>query len=152
MKYLKTVISLLIAGSAFAEDPKITCEPHELRGLPGEPLQVRVTVETDRVAPIQLRIPAVSNLVLHTVEKIPVRRTEKGHYVQQRIIIWQGIESGQTSITNLSVVFQTLEKPDPKTPTPAKEKGALTLPVPGIEITIDGVKPAEPPKTAEEEK
>ena len=113
-------------------EPLITCEPRELRGVPGEPLQTLVTVETDRAAPIQLKIPAASNLFLRTVEKVPIQRTNEGRYLHQRLIIWQGLDAANISLTNLTVVFQGLEKK-----------------VPNIGILIEDVKPAAPPQKPE---
>jgi hypothetical protein len=128
----KTIFLILTATIARAGEPEITCEPRELRGVPGAPLQVELTVETDHATPILLRVPSVSNLVLRTVEKIPIRRTTEGRFIQQRILIWQGIEAGSTSLTNLIVVFHPFEK-----------KG------PDIEITVDAVLPAAPPPKKE---
>ena len=146
----------LLAGTALAGEPVLTCEPRELRGLPGEPLRAELTVETDRAVPIQLRIPAVSNLVLYTVEKVPITRTKDGRFVQKRIIIWQGIEAGSVTLTNLTVVFQGLENTEEKVypanggvPDIGKNKQALTQTVPSIGITIDPVEPALPPAKEE---
>ena len=129
MKYWKIIFLSLAATSVLAGEPKITCEPRELRGVPGEPLQVELTVETDRAAPIHLRSPSISNLVLRTVEKIPSQSTPDGRYVQKRIIIWQGLEAGSITLTNLTAVSQGSE-----------EK------FPDIGITIDAVEPADPPQ------
>ena len=161
----RTALPVLAATVALAGEPLITCEPQELRGIPGEPLQLEITIETDRAAPIHLRIPAVSNLVLRTVEKIPIQRTESGRYVQKRIILWQGIEAGSVTLTNLTAVFNPpvvsvsnlLETPAEKVstsdalakgvPTLGETEGERTQAVPPIGITIDAVTPAEPPKT-----
>ncbi len=136
---------MLLAGTVLAAEPLLTCEPRELRGLPGEPLQLELTVETDRANPIRLRIPAVQNLFLRTVEKIPIQRTAEGRYVQKRILIWQGLEAGSATLTNLTVQLQALEKSDPKVPSIGKETKYETHLFPGIGITIDAVTPAEPP-------
>lgn len=149
MKYFNIILALLIAGSALASEPVITCSPTSLRGVPGQPLQLEVTAITDRASPIRLMIPHTDILHLHSVEKIPIQRTDEGRYVQKRIIIWQGTEAGSTSVTNLTVIFQGLEKSDPKVPDLGKEKGALTLSVPTIGIIIEAVEPAEPPKKKE---
>jgi hypothetical protein len=176
MEHWKIILVALAATSALAAEPKITCEPRELRGLLGQPLQLEVTVETDRAAPIKIQIPGDDLLLLHSVEKNPIQRTEAGRYVQKRIIIWQGVEAGSTILTNLTVrsqglevasrdghrFFQTLEK---KSPSIGKEKAALTQSVPNIEkkqqaatqvlpnigIVIDAVEPAEPPALTEAE-
>jgi hypothetical protein len=119
---------LLLACGAWADEPHLFCNPQQLRGLPGEPLRAELTVETDRVPAIQLRIPAVSNLVLRTVEKVPVQRTAAGRFVQKRIIIWQGIEAGSATLTNLTVQLDD-----------------VTLLFPNLGITVDRVVPAAPP-------
>jgi hypothetical protein len=113
-------------------EPKLTCTPQTLRGIPGEPLKVELTVETDRVQPIQLMVPPASNLALRTVEKIPIQRTSEGRYIQKRIVIWQGIEAGSTSLTNLAV-----------------QAGSETYNFPTLGITIDTVQPAKPPPAQE---
>ncbi len=141
MIYIHIACAVLVV-STLASEPKITCEPRELHGLPGKPLRVELTVETDRVAPMQLRIPSVSNLVLCTVEKIPIRRTPEGHYIQKRIIIWQGVEAGSSTITNMTVVFQPLENVDAVS---SPRFQGLKKTCPDIEITINEVTPAEPP-------
>jgi ribosomal protein L11 len=140
----------LLVSSGLANDAvMLKCDPQVLHGLPGEPLRVELTVETERATAIQLRIPAVSNLVLRTVEKVPIQRTATGRFVQKRIIIWQGIEAGSTTLTNLTVVFQGLENSDPKAPTLGKNQQALTQSVPDIGITVDAVEPAAPPAKGE---
>jgi hypothetical protein len=128
MEYWKTALLTMLAATSLASEPVLTCEPRELRGVPGEPLRAELTVETDRAVPIQLRIPAVSNLVLYTVEKIPIRRTKTETFIQKRIIIWQGVEAGPVTLTNLTAVFQGSEQI-----------------FPNIGITIDPVEPAVPP-------
>lgn len=128
MNYLKIGLLALTAATALAAKPLLTCTPRELHGIPGEPLKLEVTVETDRVLPVQIRIPSVTNLVLRMVEKIPIQRTENGRYIQKRIIIWQGIEAGSTSLTNLAVHTET-----------------DILYFPAVEIAVGDVTPAEPP-------
>jgi len=129
MDYRKILICALASGMALAGEPLLTCTPQTLRGVPGEPLRIELTVETERAAPVQLRVPAVSNLVLRAVEKVPVRRTKAGTFVQKRIVIWQGTEAGSITLTNLTAVFQGLEKNFPM-----------------IGITIDAAEPAQPPE------
>lgn len=132
MNYWKTSLIGLFAVSALAGEPVLTVQPNELRGIPGQPLQVELTVETDSADSIQLKVPAISNLVLRAVEKVPILRTLNGTYVQKRIITWQGVEAGSATVTNLTVVFQTLEKK-----------------FPNIGIIIDPVEPAAPPQKQE---
>jgi hypothetical protein len=145
MERWTTILIALAATSSLAAEPKITCEPRELRGVPGEPLQLELAVETDRPARFHLRIPAVSNLVLRTIEKTPIQRKKNGRYVQKRILIWQGLEAGSTTITNLTAVFQTLEQIAEKVPAIGKGKQAATQLLPSIGITIDEVVPAATP-------
>ena len=143
---LHTINMLMVLSALSVAEPLITCTPKALRGVPGQPLQLEVTVTTERVRPIKLMVPHIDILHLHSVEKIPIQRTEEGRYIQKRIIIWQGTEAGSTSITNLTVSFQTLENETEKVPDLGKEKDALTQSVPSIGITIEAVQPAEPPK------
>lgn len=164
MKSFATISTLLALSSLCVAKPLITCEPRELGGLPGEPLQVTVTVETDRAAPIQLKIPAFSHLVLRTVETVPIRRTESGRYIQQRIIIWQGLEAANRSLTNLTVSvralesrpngdsasFQPREKHSSNDSTSKKQNESLTQAVPDITLRIEEVPPAKPPEKTKE--
>ena len=146
MKYFNIILALLIAGSALASEPVITCSPTSLRGVPGQPLQLEVTAITDRASPIRLMIPHTDILHLHSVEKIPIQRTDEGRYVQKRIIIWQGTEAGSTSVTNLTVIFQGLENVDAVS---SPRFQALEKKVPKVGIIIEAVEPAEPPKKKE---
>jgi hypothetical protein len=113
---------------------RISATPRTVTGVPGEPLRVTVTVETERVEPLQLRLPVVSNLVLRAVERIPVQRTRAGRYIQRRVILWQGVASGETTLTNLMA-----------------EVGATTNRLPPIAVTIVPVEAAAPPPLPVEE-
>ncbi len=142
MEPLKIILVSAIASSCLAGEPVITCTPLQLRGVPGEPLQLEVSIETDRALPAQLRIPSNPSLLLRTVEKIPIQRAATGRYIQKRIIIWQGLEAASLTLTNLTVRFQTLENADAVSPPPFQ---TLERKCPDIGIQIDSVKPAEPP-------
>lgn len=152
MKYWKIILTTLAAATCFAGEPVITCQPQQLRGLPGEPLQVEITIQTNHAIPAQLHIPQINSLHLRTVEKIPIQRTEEGRYIQKRVVIWQGLEAANLSLTNLVVRFQPLENEGADFPTIGKEKAALTASVPNIGIIIDAVEPANPPAKTEEKK
>lgn len=133
MFYVRTLLfCILSAATLAAGETVLTVEPQTLSGIPGEPLRVELTVETGHAAPVQVRIPSVSNLVLRTVEKIPIQRTKTGAYVQKRIIIWQGTEAGTVTLTNMTAVFQGLEET-----------------FPNLGITINPVEPAQPPAKGE---
>jgi len=152
MRNWTSILLSLTAAAALAGEPVITCEPRELRGVPGQPLQLEITITADRASPIQLRIPRIENLHLRTVEKIPIQRTKEGRYTQKRILIWQGLETGSVTLTNLAVVFHstaekeadaitmatnevkkpTLENSSTNFPTIGKENDALTQSVPTI--------------------
>ncbi len=128
------LLLLFVASVAFAGDVELRCEPQALKGMPGEPLEVEVTATSDRATPMHLFIPAVSNLVLRTVEKIPIQRAEDGRFVQKRVILWQGVESGSTVVTNLCA-----------------DLAGGTNRFPSIEVTITAVEPASPPPPPTEE-
>ncbi len=132
MLNVKPILAGLIIGATLGAEPLITCTPSTLRGVPGQPLQLEVSATTDRASPIKLLIPHTDILHLHSVEKIPIQRTEEGRYIQKRIIIWQGTEAGSLTLTNLTVSIQPL--------------GGKC---PDIEITIDAVEPAKLPKKTE---
>lgn len=135
LKYTIALWTLLYSAVAAAAEPQLTAVPHELKGVPGEPLQVELTIETDRAVPVQLKIPSISNLVVRAVEKVPIQRTENGRYLRKRILIWQGTESGRVSLTNLTVAVNAEE-----------------FVFPTIRIEITEIEPAKPPPepTAEE--
>jgi len=120
----------VLAGGAV----ELRAEPRSVSGVPGAPLRVVLTVVTERATPLHLRIPAVSNLVLRTVERVPIRLTEEGQYVQRRTILWQGVEAGSTTITNLL----------------AEMSGATNV-FPAVDIAIEAVEPAMPPPPPVEE-
>ncbi len=134
MRNWTVILFSLITASALAGEPVITCEPQTLRGVPGEPLRLTITIKTDRAHPIQLRVPALSNLLLRTTEKIPIQRTKTGGYIQKRVIIWQGISSGSIALTNLTIIAEGRE-----------------VLCPDIIITVDAVEPAPIPTKETEE-
>lgn len=133
MKFKKTSCFMFIfATTALAGEPVLTASPRELRGLPGEPLRVELTVVTPDAQPVRLSVPSASNLVVRTVERIPVQRTSDGRFVQKYTVLWQGTASGSITLTNLTAVF--------------RDKKAV---FPAIGITIDAVDPAAPPRSGE---
>ncbi len=148
MNFWKVILITLAAGSALAGEPRITCEPRELHGVPGEPLQLEITITADRASPIHIQIPHIDNLHLRTVEKVPIRRTADGRYMHKRIILWQGLEAGSVTLTNLTVVFQALENKEGEG---AASFQTLEKNCPHIGILIDEVEPAEPPAKKEAE-
>ncbi|MFA6172191.1 MAG: hypothetical protein WC701_00775, partial [Kiritimatiellales bacterium] len=99
--------------------------------IPGVPLRAELTVETPDAKPVRILIPAVSNLVLRTVEKVPIQRITASRFVQKRIVIWQGVEAGQTVLTNLTA-----------------EVGGGQYIFPNLEIVIDAVPVVPPPAPA----
>lgn len=133
MTFKKTCCVILsFAATALAGEPVLTASPRELRGLPGEPLRVELTVVTPDAQPMHLSVPATSNLVVRTVEKNPIQRTADGRFVQKYTVFWQGTASGRITLTNLTAVF--------------RDKNAV---FPTIGITIDAVEPADPPRSGE---
>ena len=146
LDYCKFILGVLIATNVLAGEPHLTVEPRELRGVPGEPLRVELTAETDRANPIQLRVPAVSNLVLRTVEKVPITRTAEGTYIQKRIVIWQGVEAGSITLTNLTIVFQGLENNTGESSASSQGLENFEAKFPTLGITVDEVTPALPPE------
>lgn len=130
--YRKIILLILFAATALADEPVVLkCEPLALRGIPGVPLRAELTVETPDAKPVRILIPAVSNLVLRTVEKVPIQRTTNGRFIQKRIVIWQGVEAGQPILTNLTA-----------------EVGGIQYVFPTLGIVIDAVPAAAPPAPA----
>jgi hypothetical protein len=148
LEHWKLIFVTAIASSCLAGEQVITCSPQQLRGVPGEPLQLEVSIETDRALPAQLRIPHHPSLYLRTVEKIPIQRAAGGRYIQKRIIIWQGLEAASLTLTNLLVSFQG---PEPAGTTASPRVQTLEKKCPDIRITIEDVEPATPPAKKEEE-
>ena len=130
--YGKIIFLTMFAATVLAGDPVVLkCEPLALHGIPGVPLSAELTVETPDAKPARILIPAVSNLVLRTVEKVPIQRTATGQFIQKRIVIWQGVEAGQTVLTNLTA-----------------EVSDMQYTFPTLEISIDTVPVALPPDPA----
>ena len=124
-----------VAPAAWGGEPvRLTCEPRSLSGVPGEPLAVELTAVSDRAVPLNLHVPAVSNLVLCTVERVPIQRAEDGRYVQKRIVLWQGVEAGSSPVTNLCA-----------------DMAGATNRFPSIDVTITAVEPAAPPPPPKED-
>ncbi len=128
MDYWKFMLWIWVTASVLAGEPVLTVEPRTLHGVPGEPLCAELIVETPKVMPVRFMIPEASNLVLRIVEKIPVVQTQAGTFIQKRTVIWQGVEAGQTVLTNLT----------------AEIDGVPHL-FPNLGITVDAVEPVPPP-------
>lgn len=128
MKSGNIILLALWTGFVLAGGPVLTLDPRVLRGVPGEPLQIELTIETADTLPVRLLVPSISNLTVRTVERIPIRRTAEGRFVQKRIVIWQGLEAGTTTLTNLLA-----------------ETSAGRFAFPPVQITVDPVEPAKPP-------
>lgn len=98
------LLSVLLPALALrgSEPPVLRCEPETLTGVPGEPLKVRLTVESRSAAPVTLHIPEVPLLTLRAVEKFPLHLLKEKTIVHERIVIWQGLEAGTVTLDNLS--------------------------------------------------
>lgn len=97
------ILLLLPAGLLRAGDPPVLkCTPQELHGVPGEPLQASLTAESRSAVPVVFRIPEAPLLSLRTVEKVPLRTAQGKTMVQERIVIWQGLEPGTVTLDNLT--------------------------------------------------
>lgn len=130
--YRNIALMMMLACTVLAGGPVLDIEPRELRGVPGKPLRAVLTVETSEADPLRLQIPQVSNLFVRVVERVPIRRTETGRFVQQRVILWQGLDAGTTTLTYLTALL-----------------GGTTHRFPEIRIQIDEVDAARPPATEE---
>jgi len=95
---------LLIASTASAQETvRLACSPRTFEVVPGEPVRVELTVETDSAAPIRLHVPADPLLRLRAVEKQPLRRTKEGTILHKRVVLWQALEPGSVRIDAISV-------------------------------------------------
>lgn len=113
--FLLALVQPLRAG----DPPVLTCEPKSLTGVPGEPLRVTLTVESRSAAPMVLHIPESPLLTLRAVEKFPIRLTTEKTVVQERVVIWQGLEAGTVTLNDLSA-----------------EIGGVRFPFPPVKITV----------------
>jgi|GEM_PF-2339428 len=133
MKNIHRYWILLMLGICLSagadESVRLDMSSQKLSGRPGEALVLELTVETKRVLPVKLKLPAVSALVIRKVETLPIRRTERGVYRQGRRVIWQGVTCGSIIIPNLTVDVE----------------GKLYV-FPPVEIVIKDVPMALPPK------
>jgi len=102
----------------------LKCEPPAIRGVPGEPLRVSLTVESPSASQVLIHIPEIPFLSLRAVEKIPVRLSGRGTVIHERIVIWQGLEAGRISLGNLTADID-----------------GKSHAFPPIEITVDALPP-----------
>jgi hypothetical protein len=93
------VVRQAVAG----EDVHLHCAPRTFQVVPGEPMQLKLTVRADSAAPIHLHVPRHPSLKLRAIEKFPVRRTRDGTIVQKRLLVWQALEPGKITLKTLSV-------------------------------------------------
>jgi hypothetical protein len=134
MKIRLTVFALVSALCAFSE-VELSVQPQHSRALPGELQCIDLTIEMDSAFKAVLRVPHSSNLLVRAVERYPVARSSKGGFLQKRRLVFQGVESGITVMTNLMV-----------------ETGGTVHCFPPLTIEVLDVEKAKPPKAAEEKK
>lgn len=125
----KIMLLASFAATVLAGDAVLMCEPDRLRGVPGEPLQVEVSVETERVTPVDLSMSPIDGLYLCVVETVPITRTKRGTFVQKHMLVWQGLEAGSFTLTNLTV-----------------QVGGDVYDLPKVDVSINAVEPALPPE------
>ena len=100
---------LLFPTAAIAQEQEkisLTCTPQTFHVLPGEPIQVELTVRTDAALPVRFHFPANPLLVLRAKEKQPIERTAQGDVIHRRVVIWQAVEPGTVKMNNISVEIQ----------------------------------------------
>ena len=106
------VLSVLTASwgssesSTATDNTRLECTPRTFDVVPGQPMRLELTVQSDSAAPIRLQIPGDRRLKLRALEKLPVRRTAEGVIVHKRIVVWQGLEPGTITMKALSVETQ----------------------------------------------
>lgn len=103
------LLLLLLAWTSAAmadEQVHLNCEPRTFRVVPGEPVRLQLTVKADSAAAVHLHIPADPLLRLRAVEKLPVRRTGEGLIVHQRVVVWQALEPGTVTMSDISIETQ----------------------------------------------
>lgn len=103
---LVLLVMTVLSVPATAEEEehmRLECAPRAFGVVPGEPIQLELTVRADSAAPIRLQVPGDPLLKLRAIEKLPVRRTPAGVIVHKRVIIWQALEPGSVKMDGLSV-------------------------------------------------
>lgn len=107
MKNIHRYFILLVLGTCLSagadESVRLDMSSQKLSGRPSAALVLELTVETTRVLPVKLKLPAEAALVIRKVETLPIRRTERGVYRQGRRVIWQGVTCGSITIPNITV-------------------------------------------------
>jgi len=104
---MRLTLLLLFASTSLANDGmRLTCEPQSFHVIPGEPMRLQLTVQSDAATSFRLHVPAEPLLKLRTIEKLPVQRTGEGTVIYQRVVLWQGLEPGTVRIKTLSVETQ----------------------------------------------
>lgn len=93
------VASVVTAG----ENLRLACQPLTFEVVPGEPIRVEFTVESDSAAPVRLHLPENPLLKLRAVEKYPVHRTAAGAIVHRKAVIWQALEPGTVKLDAVSM-------------------------------------------------
>ncbi len=97
------VVAVVCARTVGEQSARLQCVPRTFLVVPGEPIRLELTVQSDSAAPIRLHVPDVPSLKLRALEKLPVRRTPKGLIVHKRVIIWQALEPGTVKTNGLLV-------------------------------------------------
>ncbi len=125
--------AICVSGIVWAAEPvKLICTPKALCGVPGEPLRVELSARSPRARPFRVHVPGVTNMVLTSIESVPIQQTSDGTFVQKRILLWQGIEAGSSVLTNLYT-----------------DISGTNVCFPPLEVTITAVPPTPPPAVQE---
>lgn len=125
------ILLFALAHLCACAEMKLSVNPPQSSGLPGELQPVVLSVEMDSPEKLTLRVPHSSNLVLRAVERYPVSCTGKNLYLQKRQLVFQGVAPGITVFTNILV-----------------EMGSEVVRFPPLKIEVLPVEKIDPPKPA----
>ncbi len=109
---------------------RLSVRPQRSEGLPGELHAIELRVETEAPCHVALRIPPSSNLVLRAVERYPVARSGRGVYVQKRLAVFQGVEAGETVMSN--ILAEVAGEVHPFPPLSLRVTEVSKVPIPAI--------------------
>ena len=93
----------VVPAVASGEDVRVACTPRAFRVVPGEPMRLELTVRSDSAVSLRLHVPGNPLLKLRAVEKLPVRQTPEGAIVYKRVVVWQALQPGVITMTDVSV-------------------------------------------------
>ena len=118
-------LTLLVFAPAvmLADDVVLECQPRTFDVLPGEPIRSTLTVRSPSAAAFRLHVPGHPLLKLRATEKWPVKRDPTGTIIYKWIVVWQGLEPGTATVSDLSVKTKKQTRRFPKVTITIRDPG-----------------------------